>query len=162
MRKLFLALLVILFTAGMASAAAVGGIGDATNSREIWITSVYNNTGSGATAVDAGDCLEWDIGSSTNDDKNWVVQCDAADTFLVAGVAWPTEIGAGSTGLMAIKGPVSVDTVDGSVEVGALMCSSATAGSVDGCSDTATDANALGFITQAGSGRTATMQVFVK
>ena len=159
MKKLFFVLFALLFVVGVASATTIPSAVDPSTSREMWITQVYN---SDTSVLDVGDCAEWEIGASTGDDKNWVEACDSVDTFLVAGVIWPVDIGVGAMGLMVVKGPVDVDTVAANQEEGSLLCSSATAGSVDNCSDTASDPNALGFATAAGSGNSVKMQVFVK
>jgi len=158
MKKLLFVLFALLFVVGVANATTIPGIVDPATSRELWITQVYNGD---TVALDVGDCAEWVVGSSTGDDKNWVEGCDATDTFLVAGVIWPVDIGVGAMGLMVIKGPVEVDTVIQNQEVGSLVCASTTGGSVDNCSDIDSDPNALGYVTATGSSNSAMVQVFL-
>lgn len=146
-RFLFLAL-VLLVSTGVASAASIPGAIDAKAGPEIWTISVFNNESS---TMDVGDVAEWDIGSSTGDNDNYIIQADSVDTYLVAGVVWPADIAAGSRGTIAIRGPVQVDLLSslGGAAVGSLLCSSATVGSAAVCSSGATDANAFGFATSA-------------
>ncbi len=159
MKKItFLVVFALLMCVGIASAANIPRAVDAVNERELWITSVYNNDSG---TLDAGDCVEWDMDGATGDNKNYVDQCDSVDTFLIAGVVWPVDIAVGNTGLIVIKGPVATDTVAATQEPGALVCSTATAGSVDNCSDTATDPNAVGFVTAEGTGNSAVVNVFL-
>ena len=118
---------------------------------EIWLTPVYVDTGS--TALDVGDVVCWDMDASSSDNDNWVEQCTAADTYLVAGIVYPADIAAGATGTIAIRGPVQVDTVTSSLNiVNSLACSSATAGSARSCT---TDAANIGTTVTANSGTSA-------
>ncbi len=162
MRKLFLALFAILFVVGVANATNIPSTVDPENSAEIWITSVYNYTGSGATEADVGDVVCWDIDNSTDDNKNWVIQCATADTTLVAGVVYQAAIKGGDVGTIAIKGPVQTDciylqTVDGPA------CSSATAGSATSCAEGSyANADAMfGFVTGACSSNSGVVYVNV-
>ena len=161
MKKLVLVILALFLFVGGASAANIPRAVDPINAREMWITSVFNDEGSG-TVADVGDCVEWKMDSSTGDNKNYVEVCDSADTFLVAGVVWPVDIADQTTGIIVIKGPVETDTVYGTALAGTLVCSSTTAGSVVDCSSGAVDANALGYITAAGSSHSAIVNVFAK
>lgn len=147
MRKLFsflLAALLIVSIAGVASAVSIPAVENAEDGPAVWLIPVYNNE---SAEMSIGDCAEWDIGSSTGDNDNYVVECDTADTFLVAGIVYPAAIGAGKVGSIAVKGVVSAN-FDGQVGgAGELVCASGTEGLTSACSDTATDANAFGFTT---------------
>ena len=155
MKKLLLILLLALSVTGTAMAANIPAYVDPQTGPEIWLTPVYVDTAS--TAIDVGDVVCWDMDSSTGDNDNWVEQCTAADTYLVAGVAYPTGIAAGETGTIAIKGPVQVDAVASSLNlVNGLACSSTTAGSARSCT---TDAANFGTVVTVNSGTSANICV---
>jgi len=154
MKKLLLVVFILLY-AGIAGATTQ--VIDAVNNHELWVTTVFNDETS---TMDVGDCAEWKMDSSTGDNLNYVEQCDAVDTHIVAGVIWPVDIAAKSTGTMVIKGPVATDTLATAQPIG-LLCASATGGSVALCSDSADDAAALGFSTATGSSNSAVVNVFL-
>lgn len=158
MRKLFLALFAILFVVGVASAANIPSMVDPKTDREVWLMSVYNDEGS---TMSAGQCAEWKMDSGTDDNEAYVELCDSVDTFLVAGIVFPANILAGERGTIAIKGPVPATTVS-TIPAGALLCSSATAGSLAVCSDMTSDPNAIGFTTTTGSAGSTTVNVILK
>ena len=136
MKKLFLAILFLGLAVGSQAASIPLGVEPANGGPELWLQSVY--VASGSTALDVGDVVCWDGDSSTGDDDSWVEQCSTLDTYLVAGVVYPIGIAAGSSGTIAIKGPVQVDAVPGHLTVApGLACASATAGSAASCSTTA-------------------------
>ena len=143
MKKLFLSLmLALLMGPGVVFAANIPAVVDAeTGGPEVWITSVYNNSGS---TLSAGSVVVWDIGSSTGDNDNWVTTTTTADSYLVAGVVWPNSITAANTGSIAIKGPVTVNVQGGLQAAGGLACTSGTAGEARSC---ITDAAAFGIVT---------------
>jgi len=124
MKKLFLTLLAILLITGIASAAGIPYYVDAKTGPEVWITSVYNNSGG---TLDVGDVVVWDISSSTGDNDNYVTTTTTASTFLVAGVVYPLDIAAANEGTIAIMGPVAVDCAS-TVAAGERICSSGAAG----------------------------------
>ena len=159
MKRLFFLVLALLLFVGIANATNIPGAVDAVNNREVWVTSVYNNE---TAEMSVGDCVEWDMDSSTGDDKGYVVECDSTDTYLVAGVVFPAAIASKSTGLIAVKGPVNVNTVTDTMVTGTLVCSSATEGKVYNCSVGAGDANALGYTTAASTGSSAIVNIFAR
>jgi len=163
MKKLFLVVLALLLCVGVANATNIPRAVDAVNGREIWVTSVFVNETTNPTFMDVGDCAQWDMDSSTGDDKNYVVQCDATDTYLVAGIIWPAQISGQTVGLMAIKGPVQADTTSDVLGAGFLMCASEIDGYVQPCSASGTtDPNAIGFVTTAGGTSTATVNIILR
>ena len=143
MKKLFLLSLAILLVVGTSWAISIPQSENAENGPAIWYVPVYNDD----TAFDVGDVLEWKINNSTGDNDNYVEQADSVDTYLVAGVCWPSAIAAGDTGTMAVKGVVTVDILSTHTEIepGTLLCSSATNGAADACSNSTSDADAFGF-----------------
>jgi len=160
---MILAVLFVVSMIGVASAVNIPKIEDPTNGPAIWLLPVYNNETS--TTIDAGDVAVWDIGNSTGDNDNYVIQSTAADTFLVAGIVYPVDIVAKSDGFLAIKGVVTVDVGAGnSVGTNSLLCSSAVAGAANTCSDSASDPNAFGFSVAAtsagGAAGTVTAYIF--
>ena len=155
MKKLFLAILFLGLAAGSHAASIPLGVEPANGGPELWLQSVYVNTSS--TALDVGDVVCWDGDSSTGDDDSWVEQCSAADTYLVAGVVYPLGIAAGSSGTIAIKGPVQTDAVGGHLGVAnGLACSSSTAGSAVSCS---TNAANFGIVVTPNTGTSAVVCV---
>ncbi len=155
MKKLFLAVLFLGLAVSSYSASIPTSIEPKAGGPEVWVQSVYVDTGS--TALDVGDVVCWDGDSSTGDDDSWVEQCSAADTYLVAGVVWPAGIAAGASGTIAIKGPVQVDAVAASLGVAnGLACSSTTAGSARSCT---TDAANFGIVVTGNTGTSAVVCV---
>lgn len=157
-QSIFLALLLSFSMTGVVFAANIPEYIDPDDGGpEIWTTEVYNNSGA---ALDIGDIVVWDIGSSTGDNDNWVTTTTTADTFLVAGVVYPVGITTAATGTIAIKGPVSVDVITASATAaGQLICSSATAGSGANCTTQTGQAAAIGFTNAAASSGTVMVTV---
>ena len=124
MRKLIFALLAVLLIAGMAYAVSIPQSEFPTEGPYIWTVPVYNNTTS---TMDVGDCVIWDIGSSTGDDDNYVDLAIAGEegTYLTAGVVVGNDIPSYGMGQIAVHGVVSVDTASTGQSVGAgdiLFC----------------------------------------
>lgn len=147
MRKFLFILFALLFCVGVASAANIPSVVNPTEGPELWITQVYNNSGG---TLDVGDVVIWQIGSSTGDDDNYVTTTTTAQTYIVAGVVWPVDIGATNSGTIVIRGPVAVDDDGrGLNDAGGLACTSGTAGAATSCTS-APQAN-FGIVTQAGA-----------
>jgi hypothetical protein len=91
--------------------------------------AVYNNSGS---ALDEGDVVVWDVGSSTGDDDLWVTTTTTVDTEIVAGVVGSGGIGIGGVGSITIFGHAQCD-VSTSVAAGGLICTKGTAGGGGNC-----------------------------
>lgn len=119
------------------------------------VTSVYNNSGS---ALDDGDVVVWDVGSSTGDNDNWVTTTTTADTYLVAGVVEGT-IAIGDSGFITVKGVTNVDTqAAGDLNtVAGLACSSTTAGAARSCRTN--EGSNFGIVTTVGASGTANVCV---
>lgn len=156
MKKFLLSLLMLLSFAGVSFATSIPeAIEPNAGGANVWLESVYNNSGS---SMAAGSVAVWQVGSSTGGVSNWVTTTTTADTFLVAGVVYPSAIAAGAVGTIAIKGPVNVNAIAGHLNtVGGVACSSATAGSAQSCTTTAAN---FGIVTVAASGGVA--KVFVR
>lgn len=157
MRKLFLVLIAILLTCGVASAVSIPQSENAsTGGPYVWTVPVHNNESS--TTMDVGDVVCWDIDSSTGDDDNYVYICDSADTYIVAGVVYGNDISAGDNGTVAVHGVVSVDyATSGGTHggaAGALVCNSSSGATAKNCQ---TDAAAFGIVTTAASSGVATV-----
>ncbi len=166
MKRLFLAFLALLLCVGVASATNIPPATDAVNNKEVWITPVYNNE---SAEIGVGQVVQWDMDSSTGDNKNYVVLCELADTFLVAGVVYPSAIAAKSIGFIATKGPIQVDVQDtvagvgnGTMLANQLICTSQFDGYGQVCSAPDGDANAFGYATAAGSTSSVIVNVFAK
>ena len=160
MKKLILSILILFLFTGVSFATNVPRVVDPINQKEIWVTKVYNND---TQTADVGDCVEWDIDSSTNNDKNYIVECDSVNTFLTAGIIWPVDILSESEGVMAIRGPVPANMSGPVTLVGTLVCSSAIPGLFGPCYDaTGTNANAVGYAVAAGTSSAATVNIFLK
>ena len=95
---------------------------------------VFNNESS--TTMDAGDVVVWDISSSTGDNDAYVKLSTTADTGIVAGVVWPSDILAQTSGSMVIWGIVECDIGADGVGADSPICSSATSGGGDQCPST--------------------------
>lgn|SRR3990167_4378570 len=145
MRKLLSLVLALLLMSGVAFAASIPQSEDPVAGPAVWTVPVYNNSGA---ILDIGDVVVWDIGSSTGDDDNYVTTTTTADTALVAGVVYPSDIAIGGTGTIAVKGVVQVDSHENFVSQPGLACTSVTAGSARPCR---TDANAFGINAVTGS-----------
>jgi hypothetical protein len=145
MKRLFiLTALIVCLTVGIVYAANIVRVVDPQNQKEIWITEVYNDDDASATMT-AGSVVVWDIHSSTGDNDNYVTETSTADTGLVAGVVYPTDIAFGATGTIAIYGIVDVDT-NGAQTVDDVLCTSTGVGVADDCT---TDAFGFCVVTEA-------------
>ena len=131
-----------------------------TGGAEVCVTSVYNNSGS---ALDDGDVVVWDIGSSTGDDDNWVTTTTTADTYLVAGVV-EGAIGVAGQGIITTRGVTNVDFgTTGLGAAGSVLCSSTTAGSAGNCGGAASGGwGAFGIVTTAVSSNSVNAYINVK
>lgn len=154
MKKLFLAVLLLGLAFDVNAASIPVSIEPKEGGGDIWLLDVYVDTAS--TAIDAGDVVCWNMDASTGDDDNWVEQCGAADTYLVAGVAYPGGVAAGERGTIAIRGPVPVDVLNGLNTVNGLACSSGTGGAAKSCD---TQAANFGIVTQVAASGTAVVCV---
>jgi hypothetical protein len=95
------------------------------------VTPIYNNSGA---ALDAGDVVVWDIGNSTGDNDLYVTTTTTADTGIVAGVVL-SAIGIASEGSAVVWGFAQCDIGAQGVGDGGPICTSATTGGGDMCSD---------------------------
>ena len=161
MRKLFSILLAAMLIVSIAGYSQAQGIVDTDAGPYYEVTSVYNNSGG---TLDVGDVVIWDIGSSTGDDDQYVTTTTSADTFLVAGVVYPADIAASSSGSIVTKGAVTVDvaTSNNINSAGALLCTGTTAGGAAVCSNGQDDGNAFGFTTATVSSSTVKAYLFGK
>jgi len=141
--KLLFALLLVMGGVSQAFAINIPGTENPKDGPAIWMTPVYNNSGS---TLSAGDVVVWDIGSSAGDNDNYVTTTTTADTNLVAGVVYPAAISSGDTGYIATHGVVAVNIASGGNSVGGVVCSSSTAAKAHNCG---TDANNFGIVTTA-------------
>jgi hypothetical protein len=156
MNKFFGIFLAVLLVCGVAFAASIPGTEDATDGPAVWTIPVYNNSSG---TLDVGDVVVWDIANSTGDNDNYVTTTTTADTHIVAGVVYPSDIADGAVGTIVIRGVVQVDVVQGNLQTaGGLACTGTTAGSAGSCAD---DNAAFGIVTQGSSGGTSAL-VFVK
>ena len=95
--------------------------------------AVYNNSGS---ALDEGDVVVWDVGSSTGDDDLWVTTSTTAETSLVAGVVGSGGIGISGVGSITIYGHAQCDVATNKpVAANGVICNSATAGAGQACTN---------------------------
>lgn len=158
MRRTLGLVLAMLLITGVAYSASIPQMEDPKVGPAVWLVPVYNND---TDTADVGDVVIWEIGESTGDNDNYINRTTTADTFLVAGIVYPSDILTKDTGSIAIRGVVTADlaTTHG-VVVNSLLCSSTTEGGVDVCSDSATDADAIGFATETPSGTTVKMYLF--
>ena len=69
MRKFLFSIVALLLMVGVASAASIPGSIDPTAGPEVWVTDVYNNSGS---TLDIGDVVVWEIDASTGDNDNYI------------------------------------------------------------------------------------------
>ena len=129
--KVFLALLLCLSIAGVVNAHII--ISDPKGGGPTSLTvPAYNNSGATLTA---GDTVIWDINNSTGNDDFWVTTTTTADTQLVAGVVWPGDISANSSGAIVIWGIARCDITSTNLGPGTPICNSATAGEATLCTD---------------------------
>ena len=114
MRKLFLIVLALLFSFGVANAAGIPLGIDPKNTSEIWTQSVYNGTSS---TIQSGLIVIWDYDTSDVTDPwyddvcPWVKLPTEDDDIWTAGVVpYGKPIAAGSEGVIIIKGPAWIKT----------------------------------------------------
>ena len=164
MKRLFLLSLAVLLIAGAAWAISIPQSEDAETGPAIWYVPVYNNSGS---ALSKNDVVVWDFGSSSGDNDNWVTTNTTADTFIVAGVVWPSDIAASDRGTIAVRGVVKV-TIDSdgpqpinTAAAGSLLCAGSTAGAGQVCSNNGSDADAFAFTTSNYSTGEASINAYV-
>ena len=131
MKKLVLALFAVLLIAGMAYAVSLPQSEEAKAGPGIWYLPVYNND---SETLDAGQVVVWDIGSSTGDNDNYVVNTTTVDTAIVAGVIWPADIAINDSGTMAIRGVVECNMTNATT-AGGVLCTSTEAGAGINCID---------------------------
>ncbi len=142
MKKLFLTAFAILALASFALAANYPAINPNGNPSPA-TTVVYNNM---ATTASKGDTVCWDADASTGDDKNFITTTCGADSVNVAGVVWPVDITAKSSGSVAIFGVVNVNLeAANSVMADTPLCASSTAGKAEYCAD---DSYLIGIATE--------------
>lgn len=162
MKRLFiLTALIVCLTVGIVYAANIARVVDPQNQSEVWITEVYNDAGKELTV---GEVVVWDngdgttgIADSTGDNDNYVTVTTTADTNLVAGVVYPTNIASGANGTIAIYGMVDVYVADVGCTVDDILCSSTT---TDHAKDCTTDS--FGFaICQEATGATGLAKCFI-
>ena len=137
------ALLLVAGGANLAHAISIPDGEDAVGGPGVWNIPVYNNSG-GSLAV--GDVVVWDNDSSTGDDDNYVTTTTTADTYIVAGVVWPSAIASASSGTIAVHGVVAVNMAGGGQTVKGMVCTSAVAKKAQSC---ATNAASFGHVTTA-------------
>lgn len=139
MRKLLLVLVALLFVSvGNAQAWFAADARTTEGAANIKIP-VYNNSGS---ALDEGDVVVWDIGSSTGDNDLYVTTTTTADTGLVAGVVAPGGIAAASVGSIIVYGLAQCDVGSLGVAAGGTICTASTAaGDGDYCANAGTAGN---------------------
>lgn len=151
MKKLLLMLFALLCITGVAGAANIPSYVDAEGGPEVWITPVYNNSGS---SMGAGSVVVWDVDASTGDNDNYVTTTTSADTYIVAGVVYPAAIAAGAVGSIAIRGPVTTNVLN--CAVNGPVCSSAQAGYGNRCG---AEAAMFGHCTVASASNSATVYI---
>lgn len=127
---LFAALLSISVMTGVANAQI--SIDPDTSGFIAETVSVYNNS---ASTVSKSDVVVWDIDASTGDDRFYINTTTTADTALVAGIVWPADIAAGARGSIAIWGIVQCTVDDDGADEAGPLCTSATAGEAQSCTD---------------------------
>jgi len=110
---------------------------------EVWVTSVYNNSG---TALSSGDIVVWNISSSTGDNDNYITTTTTEDTVLVAGIVYPESIGIGKTGSIAVRATGIKINKKEHVGTGGEICTGTVAGKAQLCSEVG-DPNRIGFCT---------------
>ena len=145
MKKLFSIILAGLFVVSMTGLALSHSISYEANGKMSNMTvPVYNNAGA---TLDAGDVVIWDIDASTSDERAYVTTTTTADTAIVAGVIWPSDIASSGTGSMVVWGLAQCDIGATGIGVSGPLCSSATAGGGDECAD-----NAVSYVVSAVNG----------
>lgn len=149
MKRWFIVLVSILSICSVTTAQAYFMIADpkSSNGAARVKVPVYNNSGS---ALDTGDVVIWDVGSSTGDNDLYVTTTTTANTGLVAGVV-DSAIGAASVGFIVTYGFAECDIAN-TVLNGTLICTGITAGSGRPCVDTS-QAYAIANATIASAGQ---------
>lgn len=145
MRNLFIALVAILFIAGIANAAGIPTVVDPENGPEVWTQEVFNDSGS---ALTSGSIVVWDYTDSDMFDldlrKAYVTTTTTIDDIAVAGITVTPSIPNQSVGAIAIYGPVKAKAT-GTVTAGLALSTSATAGVLGPYSNTSNDDAVVGF-----------------
>ena len=110
-RILSLVILLSFIVTGIAFSAQIPDVTQPASGPEKWQMSVFNNSGA---ALDDGDLVIWDVGSSTGDDDMYVTTSTTAGTGPIAGVV-EGSIAIASTGSITVYGVTNVDTDGGGV-----------------------------------------------
>lgn len=132
MKKILSFIFALLLLAGVANASVWVADPRTTEGSASLKIDVYNNSGG---ALDAGDVVIWDIGSSTGDDDLYVTTTTTAETSIVAGVVWPAAIASGGIGSIVVYGFAQCDIGGASVAANSPVCTSTTAGGGKSCTD---------------------------
>ncbi len=134
MKKVFIVLVSILCVCSVAHAYFMIGDPRKTDAAANIKIPVFNNSG---VALDTGDVVIWDVGSSTGDNDLYVTTTTTSNTGLVAGVV-SSAIGISSSGSIIVYGFAECDidsTPRGNVVNGTILCTSGTAGDGEPCLD---------------------------
>lgn len=153
MKKLLIAAAILLFIGSFAIAANIPIVDPETDPKPV-ITAVYNP---GASSIAAGQVVCWAGDGSTGDDKNHIDTTCGTDAWHVAGVVYPSAIGATSSGTIAIYGVASVSLRE-NVAAKTMLCATSTAGKASACAERA---YAFGETTEAGSSNAADTMLYV-
>lgn len=152
MKKLLNGLFALLLVCGgaqLAHAVSIPEAEDASNGPAVWTVPVYNNSGG---TLNVGDVVIWDSDNSTGDNDNYVTTTTTGDTYIVAGVVYPSAISAASNGTIAVHGVVAVNmTTGGGDTVKGPVCTSTTAGKARSCSTNAAMFGQVTTVTTSGS-----------
>lgn len=104
MRKLFIALLAVLFMTGIAFADAIPTGTDSKNVSSVWTQTVYNGSGDD---ISSGQAVRWDINASTNDLSMWIEEVDnVADNRTAGAIPYGIDCANGTICEIVVKGPV--------------------------------------------------------
>jgi hypothetical protein len=149
MKKLFIILVAVLLVGSVTVAQAYFGIADpkTTEGAANVKIPVYNNSGS---ALDEGDVVIWQVGSSTGDNDLYVTTTSTANTGLVAGVVAQGGIASASSGVIIVYGLAQCDVL--AAPAGTILCASGTAGAGYGCGELADEAQAYAVANEVGNG----------
>lgn len=147
MKKYLIMIAVLLFVmTGSANAAWFIADPQVTDGAASVKISVHNDVANAVT-LNTGEVVIWDIDASTGNNDLFVATTTTANTGLVAGVIWPTAIEAGNSGSMVVYGFAECEVGKGGVKAFGLLCTGATAGSGDGCTVVADEAQAYAIVT---------------
>jgi hypothetical protein len=148
MKKLFIVLVAVLLVGSVTVAQAYFGIADpkTTEGAANVKVPVYNNSGG---ALDEGDVVVWQIGSSTGDNDLYVTTTVTANTGLVAGVVAQGGIASASSGVIIVYGLAQCDVTVAAA--GTLLCTSAVAGSGGLCTAPTDEPQAYAITSTTGS-----------